>query len=180
MGSGSSTAYAPFMFWSRILVKGQRRPFSPGGDEAVILFFVRSMYMPQSWPLPACFLLADSNSQGYYYLSLKGFGSPIQKPPVWGQKGVDHFSRNQQMFAWTDFTVGKPYLFGFCQFRDESDSQTTYVVHMEAGALFFPVSNLGVLQIKVIYLLKSVSGLGVIVHTFNTRQTSSQVPTSCR
>lgn len=121
MGGGSSKAYAPYMLWSRVLVRGEKHPSSPGGDETVIITFIRSTTCPRVDPFLHSFSCLTQPLKPY--LILQGFGSQIQRPPVWGQKGVDHFSRNQQMFAWTDFTVGKPCLFGFCQFRNESDSQ---------------------------------------------------------
>lgn len=95
--------------------------------------------------LPACFLLSDANPQGDY-LSLKGFGSQIQRPPVWGQKGLHHFSGPSRC-SLEQISLQES------QVRDESDSQTTYVVHMEAGALtvfsgvkFRNLTNKGTLQ----------------------------------
>lgn len=155
MGCGSSKAYAPFVLWSRILVTGKMYPFSPNSDKAVIITFIKSMYFLARIEFLFCMF-----------------------SPIWNQTKLSRiFLQSQRLWVWV--TNSKATYLGAegwdrcqetsrCLLEQMSLQESpTYlasanleikVIHRQhmwfiwrwVLELFFPVLNLGILQIQVI------------------------------
>lgn len=163
MGCGSSKADAPFVLWWRALVRGERHPFSLGGDTAAVTTFLSSVDVPQSWPFLHAFSCLTQ--------TLKG---TISVSKVLGHKFKGHLCGGRRVCIIFQDPADVPLNRSHCR-KAKLEMKVIHRQHMwfiwrRVLYLFFPVSNLGILQIKVLssLYLESVSERGVVVYTFKT------------